>query len=71
MVELMAYTQTDIDRLKSAIGQGTLTVEVEGKRVTYRSVAEMREILNMMQDEVSGSAAAAKNRMSRVAFRRS
>ncbi len=66
----MAFTQIDIDRLKTAIGQGTLTVEVEGKRVTYRSVSEMREILKMMQDEVAGSSAAAKNRMSRVAFRR-
>lgn len=64
----MAFTQSDIDRLKAAIAQGTLTVEVEGRRVTYRSVAEMREILKMMQDEVNGNAS--KNRMSRVAFRR-
>lgn len=37
----MAITQDDIDRLDKAIVSGTLTVEVDGHRVTYRSIAGM------------------------------
>lgn len=52
----MAFTQTDIDALKEAIGSGALKVRyADGREVQYRSLAEMREILRMMSDDVSGS----------------
>ncbi|WP_417844832.1 phage head-tail joining protein [Thalassospira sp.] len=62
----MAFTQADIDRLKSAMASGTLKVEVDGKSVTYRSIAEMREVLRMMEGDVKGPSA----RVSQAAFRR-
>jgi hypothetical protein len=37
----MALTQTDLDALDSAIATGELTVEFNGRRVTYRSVPEL------------------------------
>jgi hypothetical protein len=37
----MALTQTDLDQLDAAIATGTLTVELAGRRITYRSVDEL------------------------------
>ena len=37
----MAFTKDDIDALNEAIASGELTVLVDGKQVTYRSVAEL------------------------------
>jgi len=37
----MALTQTDLDNLDAAIAGAELTVEVNGRRVTYRSIDEL------------------------------
>jgi len=37
----MALTQTDLEALDSAIATGELTVEFDGRRVTYRGVPEL------------------------------
>jgi hypothetical protein len=50
----MAWTQTDIDTLKSAIARGVREVRVNGEMVQYASLKEMRQALEMMQAEVSG-----------------
>lgn len=63
---LMAWTQTEVDNLKKAIAQGVLTVDYGDKRVTYRSLAEMKEILSMMQAEVAGDSL----RATKAVFRR-
>lgn len=55
----MAYTQTDIDTLKTAIASGALEVEfgsgAERRRVKYRSLADMRSTLADLIAEVSSS----------------
>lgn len=52
----MAYTQTDVDALKTAIASGAVDVTYsDGSRVTYRSLDEMRSILGEMEAEVAGS----------------
>jgi hypothetical protein len=51
----MAFTQEQIDILKQAIAEGALIVQYGDKRVEYRSLKEMKEILNMMQAEVNAS----------------
>ena len=38
----MALSQTDLDNLDSAIATGELTVEFDGRRVTYRSIPELK-----------------------------
>ena len=38
----MALTQADIDALDAAIAHAELTVTVEGRSVTYRSVSELK-----------------------------
>lgn len=37
----MAFTQTDLDRLNAAIATGELSIEKDGKKITYRSVGEL------------------------------
>lgn len=39
----MAFTTTQLAAIESAIASGELTVEFDGKRVTYRSMSELRE----------------------------
>lgn len=51
----MAWTQADIDTLKAAIAKGVTKVRMNNEEVTYRSLAEMRQTLALMQDEVSGA----------------
>lgn len=38
----MALSQTDLDALDAAIAGAELTVTVDGKSVTYRSINELR-----------------------------
>lgn len=37
----MALTQTDLDALDSAISTAELSVEIDGRKVTYRSTSEL------------------------------
>lgn len=62
----MAWTQSDIDTLKQAIGTGTKRVEFgsgETRRVQeFRSLAEMQTILAQMEAEVTGKNSLASRR---------
>lgn len=50
----MAFTQSDIDELKKAMATGALRVRyADGREVQYRTLAEMRETLTIMQAEVT------------------
>lgn len=52
----MAWTQDDADNLKASIASGTKDVTYsDGSRIVYRSLAEMRETLALIQAEVAGS----------------
>lgn len=55
----MAWTQTDVDRLKSAIATGALRVKYgsgfDEREVIYRSLDEMKATLAMMEQEVAGT----------------
>jgi len=50
----MALTQTDLDALDRAIASAELTVSVDGKTVTYRSINELKRA----RDHVSSVIAA-------------
>ncbi|QJP14683.1 hypothetical protein G3545_14140 [Starkeya sp. ORNL1] len=59
----MAYTQTDIDRLKAAMAAGVRKVTYsDGKSHEFFSMAEMRAQLARMGNEVSGAAASGASR---------
>lgn len=64
----MAWTQTDIDKLKVAIAQGATKVKFADREVTYRSLDEMRETLRIIQAEVDGANGVTRRRLRRVLF---
>ncbi|MFL0825158.1 phage head-tail joining protein [Vibrio parahaemolyticus] len=44
----MAFSKDDIDVLDEAIVTGELTVKINGREVTYRSIKELREARRMV-----------------------
>ena len=57
----MAYSQADVDTLQAAIATGALTVRsADGRLVTYRSLDEMKRILQEVRDAVTPSAAGSR-----------
>lgn len=48
----MAYTLEQYEALQEAIAGGELSVRYTDRSVTYRSVAEMLQILRLMQSEL-------------------
>lgn len=38
---LMSWTQTDLDSVEAAIASGVLTCDVNGRRVTYQTTADL------------------------------
>lgn len=51
----MAFTQTDIDKLKIAIASGAKRVRYASGEVEYRSLADMERTLRGMEAEVNPS----------------
>lgn len=49
---MAGFTETQLDAVESALATGELTVEYEGKRVTYRSVAELRTARDLIRAEL-------------------
>jgi len=54
----MAYTQTQLDALETAIAQGALSVQFSERKVTYHSLAEMERLRNTMRSELGVSSPA-------------
>jgi len=48
----MAWTQQDYDNLKAAIATGTKKVKYADKEVEYRSLADMKQTLADIADEL-------------------
>ena len=51
----MAVSQAQVDALEAALVSGELTVEYEGHRVTYRSVAEIERALTYAKANLDGA----------------
>jgi hypothetical protein len=51
----MAYTQTDVDRMKANLAKGLTRAKVGDEEVQFASMSEMRRQLNIMEAEVSGA----------------
>jgi hypothetical protein len=48
----MAFTQTQLDTLETAIADGVLSVQYADKRVTYRSLDEMLKLRDAMRRDL-------------------
>lgn len=61
----MAYSTTDLDALDKAIASGALSLELAGRKITYRSVDELLKA----RDHVAGELARAGSRRRGSSFR--
>ena len=52
----MPYSQSQIDELRAAIASGQLIVRSGDRSVQYRSLAEMKEALRLMEADLAGIA---------------
>ncbi|MDN5568035.1 MAG: hypothetical protein L0G27_04685 [Paracoccus sp. (in: a-proteobacteria)] len=55
----MAYTHADADRLRSAFAMGVASAELNGEKLTFRALADMRATLQMIEAELAGVAGGA------------
>lgn len=66
----MAFTQTDLDNLNTAITHGELAVELNGRKVVYRSVDDLIKARTLVLSELgSASASASADGTRRGSFR--
>ncbi len=64
----MAYTQTDLDNLNAAIVGAELEVEYQGRRVRFRSVAELKAAYEHVKSELAASSAPSRTGPFRFTF---
>ena len=48
----MAYTQAQLDGLKTMLASGTLRARINGEEVIYRSVDEIYKVISMMEKDL-------------------
>jgi len=48
----MAFTTTQLEALRAALGSGELEVTFDGKTVKYRSVAELNSAYQLVRSEL-------------------
>lgn len=64
----MALTQTDLDALDAAIASGTLSVEFDGRKVSYQSTAALIQARQHVAQVVNATGRAAGPRVFRFSF---
>lgn len=60
----MAFTSADLDRIDRAISNGELSCTLDGKSVTYRSIAELLKARSFIQDAIAASSSVPPARVS-------
>lgn len=53
----MAFTTTQLTAIEEAIASGELTVEYDGKKVTYRSMDDLRAARDLIRADLIDSGA--------------
>jgi hypothetical protein len=66
----MALSQTDLDRLETALASGRLTVEYDGRRVTYQSVTDLQAAIAYTKSVLAGQASGGRVSHSYATFSR-
>lgn len=68
MLRSMAWTQTDLDNIKSAIASAELSVRINDTLVTYRSVDELIKVRHQIEAELSVGKSRLSPRYQRAVF---
>lgn len=53
----MAFTSADLASIDAAIASGEMAVEINGKRVQYRSIGELQDARRLILAELASAAA--------------
>lgn len=64
----MAYTAAQLATLQAALASGTLRVQFEDRRIEYRSMKELREAIQIVEDSLAGDLGVARNSRSFARF---
>ena len=64
----MAFTQTQVDALETAIAAGTLEVTTGDKKVRYHSLDEMIRLRDIIRNQLSAYSQTQKSRASFATF---
>ena len=64
----MAFTSGDLDSINSAIASGELTVSVQGRSVTYRSIHELLKAKTTIEGELAAQKAGGRVRTGYFSF---
>lgn len=66
----MAFTQQNLDALEQAIATGTLSIEYNGKKVTYRSMGDLLRARDVIKTELAKQQPASPPRSSVAIYQR-
>lgn len=55
----MTFKQSDLDNINSAVAMGELSVEVNGRKVTYRSMDDLLKARSIIAADLAASEVAA------------
>jgi uncharacterized Zn-binding protein involved in type VI secretion len=64
----MAFTQNDLTNIDAAIASGEMSVEVNGRKIAYKSVADLMQARSMIAASIASDAMAASSDTRRGAF---
>lgn len=53
---MAGWTEADAQRLRAAVASGALSADIGGKRITYRSVADLQSALHLVEDSLAQDA---------------
>lgn len=66
----MALSQSDVDALEAALASGELTVDYDGRRVTFRGIAELKDAIGYVKQQLAQATAAGEVTFSNAQFSR-
>ncbi|WP_186169797.1 phage head-tail joining protein [Burkholderia gladioli] len=66
----MAFTQGQLAAIEAALASGTLTVEYNGKRVTYQTVSELMRVRDLIKNDLQQQSPAGAPRSSVGIYKR-
>lgn len=64
----MAFTQSDLDAVNTAVASGELKVEVNGRSVLYRSMDDLIKARDIIRSELSAAAVDANTSVRRGSY---
>jgi hypothetical protein len=59
----MSWTQTDLDNVEAAIASGVLTCEVNGRRVTYQTTADLLRVRSAIRVYLDGQSSGSTSQL--------